>query len=133
MANDTSSAVTTFIAFIDSKFSKDQSITSKQIHDWRHNHQKASSKAKTSVIESAIGREISLHNLPHILKVCYHSFPTTQVLINNLIKHIDSTKTPELGLQQGSTFREKIKNIPFKKKCTRNSKTLNSSLHNIKI
>ncbi len=125
MANDPSSAVTTLIAFIDSKISKEQEITNKKLHDWRHNHQKSASKAKTSVIENALGREINLTNLPHLLKVSYHQFPHTQVLIDNIIKQIDATRFPELGLQQGSSLKEKIKNIPNPLKRKSSNPTLN--------
>ena len=112
MATDPLHAIITFITFIDTKISKERSLTSKQIHDWRHNHQKAASTAKTSTIENALGREINLVNLPQILKVSYFSFPSTQVLINNIIANTDTLKFPDFGCQQTVSFKQKLKAIP---------------------
>jgi len=112
MATEPESAIHTLIAFIDTKLTSSRQITKKHLHDWRHNHQKQSSSAKTSTIETALGVEIGLQNLPQLLRSSYSNYPTTRTIINNIINTIQTTvnpiKLPDLTVQQTQAFHAKL-------------------------
>jgi hypothetical protein len=106
-------AVEKFITFIATKILSDNTLTTKQLHDWRHNHQKARHNQTTTKIETALAREINLPNLPQLLKVSYEKYPGTRLQILDIIKKIPDTKFPDSGQQSQITLRKKIQEIAY--------------------